>query len=325
MPKEKNQLAVYRGYGHTQNLVVYGHVFKKRANLKQRFKKGLLVNFFHLLRLFKVKPYPYAKVQLSFRGQTVQSQCAKDGFFKLEWQATENVEAGLHTVNVIAFSPNGKQLAQANGEVFVPHVTQHAFISDIDDTIMISHSSKLIRRLKELFINNPRSRKTFQSAKNHYDLLVNAHTTPTQPNPFFYVSSSEWNLYDYLNETFRYHGLPNGCFLLNNIKRLKDLLKTGKTGHEGKLLRVMRILDAFPKQQFVLFGDNSQMDPQIYTSIAERYPQNIVAVYIRNVRKSRMLDTQKLLAKLEQKNIHTCLFKHSDEAIAHSRKIGLIS
>ncbi|MGF1923741.1 MAG: phosphatase domain-containing protein, partial [Bacteroidia bacterium] len=174
------------------------------------------------------------------------------------------------------------------------------------------------------FIKNPRTRKTFGSVKTHYQLLANAHTEADQPNPFFYVSSSEWNLYDYLVEMFRYNEMPEGTFLLNQLKRWKHLLKTGKTGHEGKLLRVMRIIDAFPNQKFVFFGDNSQQDPAIYHAIAEKYGQNIGAVYIRNIRPSREELTKTLLAQMEKRGIHTCLFKHSEEAIAHSKKIKLI-
>lgn len=102
-------------------------------------------------------------------------------------------------------------------------------------------------------------------------------------------------------------------------------MKTGKTGHEGKLLRIMRIIDAFPNQKFVFLGDNSQMDPEIYYKIAEKYGKNVIAVYIRNVRKSKIFATQEILNKLEQKNISTCLFVHSEDAIAHSKKIGLIN
>jgi len=141
---------------------------------------------------------------------------------------------------------------------------------------------------------------------------------------FFYVSSSEWNLYDYLVETFRFNKLPEGAFLLNQLKRWGDLLKTGKTGHEGKLIRVMRILDAFPNQKFVFFGDNSQRDPDIYAAIAIKYPKNIEAIYIRNIRPSREKATKEILKKVEEQQIHTCLFIDSHEAIDHSVNIGLI-
>lgn len=316
---------VYHGYGHTHNLVVYGHVFRYKAKTKQTFSNNLFVNIVHLLKLFLLKPYPFVKVRLTFGEQEVYQKTEYDGFFKFEWAAYKNVEAGWHGVKVEALDQQGIVLAVGQGQIFVPHITQYAFISDIDDTIMVSHSATIRRRLRELFIKNPRTRKTFKDAYTHYNLLAFSHTEADQPNPFFYVSSSEWNLYDYLVETFRYNKLPEGAFLLNQIKRWKDLIKTGKTGHQGKLMRVMRILDAFPNQRFVFFGDNSQRDPAIYTTIAEKYPKNIEAVYIRNVRAEMKASTLEYLERISAKGIKTCLFASSAEAIAHSRKTGLIT
>ncbi|MFA4867571.1 MAG: phosphatase domain-containing protein [Pedobacter sp.] len=316
---------VYHGYGHTQNLVVYGHVFRFRAKNNQYYSNNLFVNMLYVLKLFVLKPYPYVKVRLRFYEQTVYGHTEYDGFFKLEWKAEKNVAAGWHKVVVEALGKNDVVLAANNGLVYVPHITQYAFISDIDDTIMVSHSATFLRRLRELLIKNPRTRKTFSEAQEHYSLLALSHTEVEQPNPFFYVSSSEWNLYDYLVETFRFNSLPEGAFLLNQIKRWKDLIKTGRTGHEGKLMRVMRILDAFPNQRFVFFGDNSQQDPTIYTTIAKKYPKNIAAIYIRNVRKENKAEALALLNEVEStQKVKTCLYDNSEEAILHSKKIGLI-
>jgi len=323
--KNSVSVKIYHGYGHTHNLVVYGHVFKYRASTKQVFSNNLLVNILHLLKLFVLKPFPFTKVRLHFNGDVIDQTTEYDGFFKFEWSATENVDAGWHQVKVEALGENGTVIADSWGKIYVPHITQYAFVSDIDDTIMVSHSATIGRRLRELLIKNPHTRKTFKDAGLHYELLAFSHTSPDQPNPFFYVSSSEWNLYDYLVETFRFNQLPEGAFLLNQIKRWRNLIRTGKTGHEGKLLRVMRILDAFPNQRFVFFGDNSQQDPEIYTSIAARYPDHIEAIYIRNVRPENFSSARSRLEKAELQGIKTCLFSESSEAILHSRKNGLIS
>ena len=322
----KNSFSVklYHGYGHTNDMVVYGHAFKYRANNPQTYSENLFANFRYLIRSFFIKPYPQAKVRLSFKNQVIEQTAEYDGFFKFEWKAIESVSAGWHEVKVELFGERGETLAEATGSVYVPHVTQYAFISDIDDTVMISHSATIGKRLRELFIKNPRTRKTFPDVMEHYKRLSLSHTEDQQPNPFFYVSSSEWNLYDYLVETFRFNELPEGAFLLNQIKRWDNLLKSGKTGHEGKLLRVMRILDAFPQQKFVFFGDNSQQDPDIYTTIALKYPKNIEAIYIRNIRPERAETAKALLGRLHPQ-IHVCLFTNSREAIEHSMHIGLIS
>ncbi|MDQ1140525.1 App1 family protein [Pedobacter agri] len=315
---------IYHGYGHKNNLVVYGHVFKRKAKAAQIFSNNIFVNIVHLFTLFVLKPYPFVRVRLQFFDQTIDNKTEHDGFFKFEWKALQDVEAGWHFVKVEAIDENDNVLSSSEGKVYIPHITQYAFISDIDDTVMISHSATIGRRLRELFIKNPRTRKTFPDAAKHYQQLALSHTNRNQPNPFFYVSSSEWNLYDYLLETFRFNKLPDGAFLLNTLKRWSDLVKTGKTGHEGKLLRVMRILDAFPNQKFVFFGDNSQQDPTIYTLIVEKYPNNIAAVYIRNIRPEKEEETRNLLDKVKAKNVSALLFDDSSEAIEHSKSIGLI-
>ena len=315
---------VYHGFGHKHDLIVYGHVFKYKARTEQVFSNNLFVNIIHLFRLFILKPFPFTRVRLTFLGDVVEQTTEYDGFFKFEWQSGQKVSAGWHPVKVEALAASNEVIAESAGQIFVPHITQYAFISDIDDTIMVSYSATIWRRLRELFIKNPRTRKTFKDAQKHYELLSKTYTEPDQPNPFFYVSSSEWNLYDYLVETFRYNELPEGAFLLNQIKQWKNFFKTGKTGHEGKLLRVMRILHAFPNQKFVFFGDNTQQDPQIYTTIAHKYPQNIEAIYIRQVVHKKAAATKAILAEAEARGIRTCLFKSSEEAIAHSREIGLL-
>lgn len=318
-------IKLYHGYGHTHNLVLYGHAFKYRAKSTQNYSNNLFVNIRYLFRLFLLKPYPWAQVRLTFNDQVIRQDTEYDGFFKFEWNAGENISAGWHEVKAELLDDQGLVVAESTGDIYVPHITQYAFISDIDDTVMVSHSATIGRRLRELFIKNPRTRKTFKDVARHYQLLALSHTDASHPNPFFYVSSSEWNLYDYLVETFRFNKLPEGVFLLNQIKRWKNLIKTGKTGHEGKLIRVMRILDAFPNQKFVFFGDNSQQDPDIYSSIAIKYPKNIEAIYIRNIRPERASYTQDLLAKVAEEQIHTCMFTDSQEAIDHSVSIGLIS
>ncbi|MBC7902554.1 MAG: DUF2183 domain-containing protein [Gemmatimonadaceae bacterium] len=314
---------IYHGYGHAHDLQVFGHVLADRPVTRKKYSSSYFANIIHLLRLFFVKPIPLAPLTLEFNSQTVNGKSETDGFFKFEWAAEGDVPAGWHEV-AVAHQNDGATI-ENTGEIFVPHITQFGFISDIDDTVMVSHSATIGKRLRALFTANPRTREVFPDVGEHYSLLSMAHTEPEAPNPFFYVSSSEWNLYDYLLEVFRFNKLPEGAFLLNQIKRWYQLFKTGKTTHEGKLLRVLRILDAFPNQKFILLGDSTQSDPAIYHKIAEKYPDRIHAVYIRNVHKPKEEATRTLLNDLSNKTgIQCCFFIHSNEAIAHSRSIGLI-
>ncbi|MFY7909985.1 MAG: App1 family protein [Emticicia sp.] len=315
---------VYHGYGHQNNLVVYGHVLAGKSATSSKFSNNLLSNIIHLIKLFLVKPIPKVKVILQWQKQLFETITEADGFFKFEWKSDTKIEAGWHPVIVHLVENQGFAPTFGEGKLFVPHATQYGFISDIDDTVLVSHSANTGKKLRVMFTKHPRSRKTFADVVKFYKLLSLAHTSSDLLNPFFYVSSSEWNLYDDLNEFFKHNGLPKGAFLLNNIKKWYELLKTGKTKHEGKLIRVTRILKAFPKQRFILLGDNSQSDPQIYTSIANKYPEQIVAVYIRNISLEKENITTETLDSIQNKSIEICQFKHTDAAIRHAQKIGLL-
>ncbi len=321
---KKVAVKVYHGYGHTHDLIIFGHVFKRLPPTRRNYRNNILANIIHLLKLFFIKPLAGMRVQLAWRNRVLESTTEKDGFFKFEWQSEDEVAAGWHDLSVNCLNDNGDIISTGEGKLFVPNSTQFGFISDIDDTVLISHSATKGKRLRVLFTKNPHSRKPFSDVVKHYELLSLAHTTAKVPNPFFYVSSSEWNLYDDLNEFFKHNGLPKGAFLLNQVKRWYQLWKTGKTKHEGKMLRIVRILAAFPKQQFILIGDNSQADPTIYTSIATKYPGKIYAIYINNVHPPNEAAAKKILTDAEKQGVFTCLYKNNLSAIEHSRAIGLI-
>ena len=325
MKEPSTSVKIYAGYGHTHDLVLYGHVFSNKPVIQRHYTKRVLVNIIHLLRLFFVKPLPAARVRLYWQQQQVESQTEDDGFFKFEWKSEQEISAGWYPVKVAHLDGAGQVLAESEGQLYVPHSTQYIFVSDIDDTVMVSYSATKIRRLKELLFRNPRTRKQFENVADWYQQLANAGTTKEVPNPFFYVSSSEWNLYDYLQEFFQFNKLPRGIFLLNQVKRWFQFFKTGKTSHAGKLLRIVRILNAFPKQQFVFIGDNSQQDPSIYSTLATKYPGRIAAIFIRNVRPENEQLARTYLASAASEGVKTLLFKTSEEAAAFSKQIGLLA
>jgi phosphatidate phosphatase APP1 len=272
-----------------------------------------------------VKPYAGLKVQLTWQGKTHTTETDKEGFFKLEWPHENNSLQGWQEVTIHALDAQDDIVAEGKGAVYLPYKTQYGFISDIDDTFLVSHSSNLRKRLFVLFTRNARSRKPFEGSVKHYQLLAAGNTHPDTPNPFFYVSSSEWNLYDYILEFTTVNGLPRGVFLLNVLKRFSQIFKTGQNNHQTKFTRIVRILEAYPEQRFVLLGDSSQQDPYIYASLVEHFPQQIFAVYIRDVYERSKLKVKEVLQKIEGAGVPCCFFQHSSEAIEHSKKIGLIA
>lgn len=279
-----------------------------------------------MLRLFMVRPYEHAKVSMEWEGRLYYVQSQDDGFFRFEINKVSPSKPGWQKVVVYLAEPKYQaQKIYGEGEVSIPFNSKYVFVSDIDDTFLISYSSRLRKRLYVLLTKNARSRKPFQGVVKHYYLLSSHGQYGGETNPFFYVSSSEWNLFYFIKEFINKNNLPKGVYLLNVLKRFNEVLRTGQNKHATKFFRIVRLIEAYPGRQFVLFGDDSQEDPNIYAALVEHFPGRIYAIYIRRVHKSNYSSVKKVIDKIITSGTHCCYFIHSEEAISHSVSIGLIS
>lgn len=315
---------VYNGYGSAEKLMVFGHALKLSPLPRKKYRKNVFTNSYGLLRMFMVKPLVGARLKITWQDKSFETHTEDDGFFRYEWKPDNVLVPGWYSVTVSIINPSKKsKFAEARGDIFVPYPYKNTFISDIDDTFLISHSSNLRKRLYVLLTKNARSRKPFESVVDFYNALSTSGTLTGTYNPFFYVSSSEWNLYDYISEFSRQQHLPRGVYLLNQLKQFRQVWKTGQNNHATKFVRITRIIEAYPDQQFVLFGDDSQEDPVIYQALTEHFPGKIKAIYIRNIRRLSREKVMAIQQKVALSGIAFCYFAHSSEAIAHSRQIGL--
>lgn len=317
-------IKVYNGYGNQQFLTVFGHALNLSSMPRKTYRKNYITNIFSMLRLFMVRPLQGAVITLEWDGVVYTSKSEDDGFFRFEWTPASPVQPGKHMVKLALNNGNNAVDAAATGYIYVPDKYKYAIISDIDDTFLISHSSNLRKRLYVLLTRNAHGRKPFEGVVEHYKLLANAGIKTGAANPFFYVSSSEWNLYEFLIEFSRKAELPEGVFLLSQLKKFRQVFATGQGKHATKFMRVVRIVEAYPNEQLILLGDDSQRDPYIYLSLVEHFPGKISCVYLRQAYSKNYTAVQQVVEKIEKAGVPCCYFKHSNEAILHSKKIGLV-
>jgi phosphatidate phosphatase APP1 len=309
---------VYDGYGDADDVLVQGHVL---LHAPRPVPSGSpLANARNLLRLFKLRPLPHVPVELHWMGERLETTCDADGYFLFEWKPRHAPGPGWHPVHV---QVRGTE-ATGTARVFSPYTNQFSVISDIDDTFLVSHSSRTFKRLRLLLTRDAHTRQPFDDVVEHYRALAEGTGDLAAPNPFFYVSSSEWNLYDYLRTFCRTHGLPEGIFLLSPLKRLATVWRSGQGRHSLKYDRILRVIRSFPHHRYVLLGDDSQQDPEIYADVVRKHPHHVQAVYLRRVRPSRSMATSAALERMRGYGVHCCHFATSREAIAHSQGIGLI-
>ena len=320
----KLDLKLYRGYVNDEELIVTGHVFKSWAPDKYRLDNKGIRHAVAIIYMFTIEPYPNVEVTLTFMGMHVTTRTLDDGFFRFTIPFNQVLESGWHPYEV---SCKIYDFGIVNcGELLKPFKSKLGIISDIDDTFLISHSNSFFRKLYVLLLRNLNKRKIFEDVVQHYKALSSAGQTHEGTfNSFFYVSSSEWNLYEFIDAFAKLHELPKAVFKLKKIKTgVSDFLFTGRGNHDHKFEKIKDIIAFYPQLDYVLLGDDSQHDHDIYERICKIFPMNIKAVYIRQTGSKQNQKVKSTLENIEEMKVASCYFKYSQKAIEHSKSIGVI-
>lgn len=318
------KIKVYRGYANQREITVCGHVFQNRTHDDFTLSRHRLHHARTILGLFNMKTVGNIPVVLRWRNMEVRTRTLGDGYFSFTIPFTEDLESGWHTCQLAVPSEEGEVTEQA--EFIKPHPGEFGLISDIDDTFLISHSNNLIKKLYVLLTRNVEKRRIFSGVVQHYRLLSEAgRNHPEAKNVFFYVSSSEWNLYNLIDEFTRIHEFPKAILKLKRIKTgPMDFLYSGTGDHDHKFHKIKHLLEFYPELKFILLGDDSQEDPKIYERIAKMFPISLAAIYIRQTGRRPKASAARILENIATLDLPVCYFSRTADAIHHSESIGLI-
>lgn len=320
----KLDLKLYRGYLNDEELVVFGHVFKSWSPDQYRIDRKGIRHAFSILHMYNISPLGNADITLRFQGEEVKTKTLDDGYFRFAIPFNKPLESGWHSYTV---SCDVKDVGMIEkGEILKPFKSKYGIISDIDDTFLISHSHNFFKKLYVLLSKNINKRRIFEDVVYHYQQLSRyGQENEIASNSFFYVSSSEWNLYSFIDEFAQLHDLPKAVIKLKKIKTgIGDFLFTGRGGHDHKFEKIKDIISFYPVLTYILLGDDSQKDPFIYERICKIFPKNITAVYIRQTGLKPKDGVVARLKNISELAVHICYYSHSNEAITHSKKIGII-
>ncbi len=317
-------LKLYRGYANDGELIVMGHIFRPTNREEYDFQKTKFRNARSVIRMFQIKTQANADVYLHFEGQKIRTRSLDDGYFK--FCIPLDKEVGYGWVNYTVSIEYKNEEITETGSLIRPYQGQLGFISDIDDTFLVSHTRNAFKKLYILLFRNVNDRKIFEGVVPHYQALSTAgRNNRNEQNAFFYVSSSEWNLYRFIVDFTKLHELPRAVLLLKDIKTsLTDFFVTGRGDHNHKFEKIKHILEMYPHLKYTLLGDDSQEDPFLYENICKIFPVTVMAVYIRQTGKQKKVKAEASMKNMAELGVEVCYFRDSAEAIAHSKSIGLI-
>ena len=323
----------YKGYGNGSDVYLSGMVIEDKGLAKPKDRQRFWQNMLAAVKRFSSDEIPGVRVKAELLGKSMTTETDEMGYFSFHFHF-ENKEKELltkdwHTVHfelldeIVEEQPH----IYATEEVRIISPEQpRIVVSDIDDTAMVSHSTQTLRKLRLMLLKNAQTRNPFPGASRFYNALAEGKDKQ-ENNPFFFVSSSEWNLYDLLDDFFSFNYFPKGVFLLRKLEySIYKFWKSGGGSHEHKYEKIKDLVKLYPEHQFILIGDSGQQDPEIYSRLALEFPDRIDAIYIRKVRsKSYVEKNPELYDKLEEVQTLYLEVKDTREAVKHASKHGYVA
>ncbi len=270
-------------------------------------------------RRFETDEIPFVSVCVEIAGEKHQTMTDEEGYFMLEFPAPANRHQDQLPVS-LSLPEHAGQHEPTLGAVYFPSAhAELGVISDIDDTVLITQATSIMKMMRLTLLESSSSRMPFGGVTAFFTALH------AQRNPFFYVSSSPWNLFEFLDDFLKLNGIVQGPLLLRDygIDNTKLVAGPHKT---HKLSQIRSVLDFYPNLCFILIGDSGQKDPEIYAQIVREYPSRILSIYIRDVgNKGRDRKVQELARQLQAHSVDMLLVPDTLAAAHHAANNGYMA
>ena len=329
MDDDPFEILTYRGYGNGVKAHVYGRVVERSGVTPSTAKDSVLTNLLNTYRRAESDPLRRAEVKVQFGASSTAMSTDDEGFFG-GWISSEKPEKveEWHTyeTELTSHLPSQADGVKARGEIVIPaESATFGVISDIDDTVIQSRVSNFLQAARTVMLGNARTRLPFPGVAALYRAFRDG-AGGDEKNPVFYVSSSPWNIYDVIAEFMELQKIPKGPLMLRDWDISIGALSSARH-YEHKTVAIRNVMQLYPHMSFVLIGDTSQHDPEIYARIVAEFPERVRAIYIRDVSHSalRTASIEKLASEVREAKSSLTLIADSVHAATDAIDQGLIS
>ena len=318
----------YRSYGVKQQVTVMGRVIEQPSDIAPEHDDMWWDNLVNMYRRFNSHEIAGAELRISYGESQIDTVTDAEGYFRAKLPLTPELPfPGWFNVNVELTKPElyGKASITAQAEVLIPPTdASFGVISDLDDTVVLTHATNFLKMARMVFLKNAHARLPFAGVAAFYQAL-HAGAQGDGANPIFYVSSSAWNIYDLLIDFLELNNIPAGPLLLADYGL--DQTSFPFASHDThKLTQIEQILTTYPNLPFILIGDSGQRDRAIYQKVNEDFPGRILAIYIRDVQ-WLTLDSGEQPAQIETlpNGVEVVLAPNTAAAANHAASHGYIA
>ena len=317
----KVRVLAYAGYRNDLVARLKGRIVRYEKPLDAG--EGLLTRLYAMMEIYNSNELAGVRIRCDAYGHVYEGTTDAEGYFDFEVPVNQALPASTTWEHVTISTPShSAQQAAIMVPVLAPgRAGNWGIISDVDDTVVETGATDFIKNWRRVLVEQPHDRLAVPGASSLYKTIAQDHADPARP--FFYVSSSPWNLYGFIAEFMELNGIPHGPMFLKDygIDRSQFI----RRGHdEHKLDAIERVLAFYPNLRFILIGDNGQRDVSIYARVVTDYPRRVAAVFIRDVDGScRSGPEGDLLRQIEQRGVPTFCGAGFEDAVTVVRDLQL--
>ncbi len=329
--KDPIQIVPYVGYGNNEIIAIRGRVLEDNGIRPPEEADTSWENLLNSYRRFATDEIPEAVVKAKLGTLESMATADDEGYFRVQMmhegrflkKSELSHDVLLELVSAPGWEPTTPITATANVILPGPNA-EYGVISDLDDTVLQSSVLSYLDLVKNTFLENAHTRLPFAGVSAFYRALQNGAGGHAF-NPMHYVSSSPWNLYDFLIDFLRLRQIPKGPLFLQDIGLTDNQWVTADHG-DHKIAAINEIFQIHAHLPFVLIGDSTQHDAFIYAEIARKQPERVHVIYIRDVdtEPQRQQEIEHLSAELAGYSVPMLLVKDTVAAASDAVARGLI-
>ena len=318
---DKVRVLAYAGYRNERSVRVKGRVVRYEKPLDAG--DGLATRIRAMLEIYNSEELAGIPVECQGFGKRLLTRTSEEGYFDFDFDCDVPLPPATSWEHVEIRTPEHEaQQPSFKVPVIAPGTDDHwGVISDIDDTVVETGATDFVRNWRRVLVDRPSDRLAVPGASSLYKMIARDHVAPARP--FFYVSSSPWNLYGFIAEFMELNGIPHGPMFLKDYG-IDDnqFIRPGHDAH--KLAAIGTVLAFYPRLRFLLIGDNGQRDVSVYARVVGDFPGRVAAVFIRDVDGScRTGPEGELLRGIEAKGVPTFCGASFEDAVAVVQSLDL--
>lgn len=311
----------YRSYGNHADIILRGRVIENEGITVQK-EDGLWKNMVNNIRRFETDELRSLPIHLTFNNQLYEQITDREGYFAFQVPQEgpihhPHVHWGEAELSLPEHRYKSSELITNSIKIMWPGLdSKYGIISDIDDTILKSHVGSWLK-LQMIYVTlfkNVYQRKPFDGMSEALEFLA-LDEQGNHVNPTFYVSNSPWSLYEVLEEFLHIHGMPPGPISLRDYgaffgRQLEDF-------REHKSRTIDHLMEFYPDLPFILIGDATEKDADIYLDKFLKFPERVLGIFIRESRSKESNQRVKQLFEPHQGRPFY-LVRHSIDIIRHA-------